>query len=112
MHATAARASGIPENSWYYHELGCMLMTRSLLERAIQDFEEYGNIAAAIFSSEQRYHGGYVKLTNAFKVEHLDGYEMAFQNLTPSAIYGLICPTPEFPADTATVVPESIRESA
>jgi hypothetical protein len=42
MHASAARASGLPENSWYYHELGCMLMTRSLLERAIDEFEEWG----------------------------------------------------------------------
>lgn len=112
MHATAAKASGIPEHSWYYHELGCMLMSRSLLERAIDEFEEHGNIVAAIFGSCDRYHGGYMKLTNRFAVGHLDGYEMSFPNLGPSEIPGLICPTPQMPADYGTEIPPSLRESA
>lgn len=112
MHATAARASGIPEDSWYYHELGCMLMTRALLQRAIDEFEEYGNIAAAIFGTEQRYLGGWVKLTNKFKVGHLDGYEMSFQNLGPSTIKGLICPTPKMPDDFGTQLPPVLQEGA
>jgi hypothetical protein len=112
IHATAARASGMPEDAMYYHELGCMLMTRSLLERAIDEFEEYGNIVAAIFGSMERYHGGYMKLTNKFKVGHLDGYEMSFQNLGPSEIPGLIMPTPQMPDDYGTQVPPSIREAA
>jgi hypothetical protein len=112
MHATAAKASGIPEDSWYYHELGCMLMTRSLLERALEEFEEYGNIAAAIFGTEQRYLGGYVKLTNAFEVKHLDGYEMSFQNLGPTVVPGLICPTPSMPADFGSVAPPCLVEQA
>lgn len=105
MHASAARASSIPEDSWYYHELGCMLMTRSLLERSIQEFEEYGNIVASIFSTNERYMGGYVKLTNKFEVGHLDGYEMSFNNLGPSEIPGLICPTPDMPEDYGTQLP-------
>ena len=109
MHATAARASNIPEDSWYYHELGCMLMTRSLLERAIDEFEEYGNIVSAIFNSNERYMGGYVKLTNRFKVGHLDGYEMSFQNLGPSEIPGLIMPTPQMPEDYGTQLPPVLR---
>lgn len=112
MHATAARASGIPEDSWYYHELGCMLMSRSLLEKALYDFEEYGNMAAAIFGTESRYLGGYVKLTAKFKVEHLDGYEMSFENLGPSEIPGLIMPTPVMPEDYGTVAPPCLAESA
>lgn len=112
MHATAARASGIPEDSWYYHELGCMLMSRSLLERAVEEFEEYGSIVAAIFGTERRYHGGYLKLTNAFEVGHLDGYEMSFENLGPSEIPGLIMPTPRMPADYGTQLPPSLREGA
>jgi len=111
IHATAARASGMPENAMYYHELGCMLMTRSLLERAIAEFEEYGNIVAAIFGSMERYHGGYAKLTNRFKVGHLDGYEMSFDNLGPSEIPGLIMPTPQMPADYGTQLPPSLREN-
>ncbi len=110
MHATAARASGIPEDSWFYSELGCMLMTRSLLERAVEEFEEYGNIAYSIFSTEQRYRGGYAKLMNRFEVKHLDGYEMSFANLGPSEIPGLICPTPSMPADYGSVRPPSLRE--
>jgi len=109
MHATAARASNIPEDSWYYHELGCMLMTRSLLERAIDEFEEYGNIVSAIFNSNERYMGGYVKLTNRFKVGHLDGYEMSFNNLRPSEIPGLIMPTPQMPDDYGTQLPPVLR---
>lgn len=109
MHATAAQASGIPENSWYYHELGCMLMTRSLLERAIEDFDEHGTIVGSIFGSCERYHGGYMKLTNRFKVGHLDGYEMSFANLGPSEIPGLIMPTPSMPADYGTQLPPSLR---
>jgi len=111
MHATAAQASGIPEDSWYYHELGCMLMTRSLLQRALDEFEEYGNIAAAIFGTESRYLGGYVKLTNCFEVKHLDGYEMSFQNLGPSVVPGLICPTPLMPPDFGTILPPALQEA-
>ena len=111
MHKTAAQASGIPEDSWLYSELGCMLMTRSLLEKAIHEFEEYGNIANAIFSTNERYAGGYAKLMNRFKVEHLDGYEMSFQNLGPSTIPGLICPTPQMPADYGSVLPPSLRQA-
>jgi hypothetical protein len=111
MHKTAADASGIPENSWYYHELGCMLMTRSLLERAIDEFEEYGQIVSAIFSSNERYMGGYIKLTNRFKVGHLDGYEMSFENLGHSEIPGLICPTPSMPVDYGTQLPPCLKEA-
>lgn len=110
MHATAARASGIPEDSWLYSELGCMLMTRSLLERALAEFEEYGNIPWAINATCERYAGGSIKLMNTFEVKHLDGYEMAFNNLGPSTIPGLICPTPSMPADFGTVLPPSLRE--
>lgn len=109
MHASAARASGIPENSWYYHELGCMLMTRSLLQRAIDDFEEHGNIVSSIFASNDRYMGGYVKLTNRFTVGHLDGYEMSFENLGPSECKGLMCPTPNMPADYGTKKPPCLK---
>lgn len=109
MHASAAKASGIPENSWYYNELGCMLMSRSLLERAIEDFEEYGNIAAAIFGTCDRYMGGSCKLTNRFEVKHLDGYQQSFQNLGPSELPGLIMPTPEMPGDYGTDLPNCIK---
>jgi len=109
MHASAARASNIPEDSFYYHELGCMLMSRSLLEKAIEDFEEYGNIVGAIFGSDDRYLAGYMKLTNKFTVGHLDGYQMSFDNLGPSEIPGLICPTPSMPADYGTQLPPSLE---
>lgn len=112
MHKTAAQASGIPENSFYYHELGCMLLSRSLLERVIQEFEEFGQIVSAIFNVNDRYHGGYMKLTNAFEVQHLDGYEMSFNNLGPSEIPGLMCPTPQMPADYGTELPPSLRQAA
>lgn len=112
MHKTAVQASGIPEDSFLYSELGCMLMTRSLLERAIEEFEEYGNMAMAIFATESRYAGGYIKLMNRFKVDHLDGYEMSFQNLGPSEIPGLMCPTPKMPDDFGSVLPPSLQKEA
>lgn len=112
MHKSAARASGIPEDSWLYSELGCMLMTRRLLERALEEFEEYGNIPWAIQATCERYAGGSMRLMNTFKVDHLDGYEMSFQNLLPSEIPGLICPTPRMPDDYGTVLPPSLQEQA
>lgn len=110
MHKTAAEASGIPEDSFMYHEMGCMLMTRSLLERAMDEFDIYGNIAISIFSTCQKYEGGSCNLTNRFKVGHLDGYKMAFQNLTMSTVPGLICPTPKMPDDLGTELPSSLKE--
>jgi hypothetical protein len=112
MHASAAKASGVPENSFYYHELGCTLISRSLLERAIAEFEEHGQIVTALFATCDRYHGGYMRLTNAFKVEHLDGYEMAFNNLGPSEIPGLMYPTEKMPEDYGTQIPPSLQEKA
>ena len=108
MHASAARAAGIPETSFYSNELGCMLMTRSLLERVIDEFEEWGQIVQAIFSVNDRYHGGYVKLTNLFEVKHLDGYEMSFDNLGPSEVPGLVFPG-AIPAEWGKQTPPSLR---
>jgi hypothetical protein len=89
-----------------------MLLSRSLLERVISEFEEFGQIVSAIFNVNDRYHGGYMKLTNAFEVQHLDGYEMSFNNLGPSEIPGLMCPTPQMPADYGTELPPSLRQAA
>jgi len=109
MHETARQASGIPENSFYYNELGCMLMTRSLLERALDEYEEYGNIALAIWRTCDRYHGGYCKLTNAFKVEHLDGYHQAFHNLDQTEKPGLMMPTPRMPENYGQELPKCLQ---
>jgi hypothetical protein len=110
VHASAARASGVPEDSYFYSELGCMLMSRQLLERALEDFEEYGHIVPAIFGTEARYKGGYCKLMNRFEVGHLDGYEMAVPNLGPSEIPGLIYPVAKMPDHMGTVLPPCLRE--
>ena len=110
VHKTAAEASGVPEDSYFYSELGCMLMSRSLLERALDEFEEYGHIVPAIFGTEQRYKGGYCKLMNKFTVGHLDGYEMAIPNLGPSEIKGLIYPVAKMPDHMGTVLPPCLRE--
>lgn len=109
MHKSAAEASGVPENSYYYHELGCMLMSTSLLRRVVDEFEEFGHMVTAIFAVSDRYHGGYMKLTNAFTVQHLDGYEFAFQNLGPSEIPGLIYPVTSLPADLGTKLPPCLE---
>ena len=110
MHDTARQASGIPENSFYYNELGCMLMTRSLLERAIDEFELHGNIAMAIYKTCDKYHGGYCKLTNCFAVQHLDGYEQSFHNLAMSEIPGLMMPTPQMPDEYGSQLPDCIKD--
>jgi hypothetical protein len=107
MHKVAAEAAGIPEWSYYYNELGCTLISRQLLERAIEEFEEYGHMVPAIWGSCERYHGGYVKLTNLFKVEHLDGYEMSFDNLGPSEMPGLIFPG-AMPSNCGTEKPQCL----
>lgn len=112
LHKTAAEASGIPEDSFLYHELGCMLMTRSLLEKAIKEFDEYGNIAMAIFRTCDRYAGGSARLTNRFEVKHLDGFYMEFPNLGPTTVPGLICPTPQPPKNYNSQLPPSLQEGS
>jgi hypothetical protein len=66
----------------------------------------------AIQATCQKYEGGSAILTNRFEVKHLDGYEMAFPNLAPSQVEGLICPTPKMPDDFGTVLPPSLRKEA
>jgi hypothetical protein len=110
MHASAARASGAREDSFYYNELGCLLMSRRLLERALEEWDEYGQMVIAIFATNDRYMGGYLKLTRRFVVGHLDGYEMAIPNLGPSEIPGLMYPVDKMPDDIGTIIPPSLLE--
>lgn len=110
MHKSAAEASGVDPETFYYDELGCMLMTRSLLARTLEEYDEYGQMVIAIEATNQRYMGGRIKLTRRFEVQHLDGYQMAFQNLGPSEYPGLIYPVEAMPADLGTVLPPSLQE--
>jgi hypothetical protein len=109
MHRSAAEASGVDPETFYYNELGCMLMSRRLLERALDEYDEYGQMVVAIEATNDRYMGGRIKLTRRFEVQHLDGYEMAFQNLGPSEYPGLMYPGERMPDDIGTAVPPSLR---
>jgi hypothetical protein len=111
MHKSAVEASGMRGDEFYYTELGCMLMSRQLLSRALAMYDEFKNVPLAIFNACERYHGGNCKLTNAFDVQHLDGYEMEFpQFASPPAGSPGFCPTPSVPVDYGSVVPPSLRE--
>lgn len=110
MHASAARAAGAKEDEFYYNELGCMLMSRRLLERALDEYDEYGQMVIAIEATNDRYMGGRIKLTRRFEVQHLDGYEMAFANLGASEYPGLMYPVDRMPPDTGTILPPSLEE--
>jgi hypothetical protein len=110
MHRSAAQASGADPETFFYNELGCALMSRSLLARAIDEFDEHGQMVLAIWGSNDRYMGGHLKLTRRFEVQHLDGYEMAVPNLGPSEIPGLFYPVERMPEDTGTQLPPSLRE--
>jgi hypothetical protein len=112
MHRSAAEASGKDPETFYYNELGCMLMSVRLLERTLEEYDEYGQMVVALEATNERYMGGRIKLTQRFGVEHLDGYEMAFQNLGPSEYPGLIYPVDAMPENIGTVLPPSIREGA
>jgi hypothetical protein len=107
MHKTAVEASGMRGDEFYYHELGCMLMSRKLLEKAMTDYADYKNVALALFGSADRYHGGYCKMTQRFEVKHLDGYEMEFNQFAQPAEIGF-CPTPKCPDNYGTVIPPSL----
>lgn len=109
MHRSAAEAAGVDPETFYYNELGCMLMSRRLLERALEEFEEYGQMVIALEATNDRYMGGRIKLTQRFRVEHLDGYEMAIPNLGPSEIPGLIYPVETMPPDIGSELPPSLR---
>lgn len=110
MHRSAAEASGTDPELFYYNELGCALMSRSLLARALDEYDEYGQMVVALWGTNDRYMGGYLKLTRRFDVGHLDGYEMAIPNLGPSEYPGLFYPVASMPADTGTVLPPSLME--
>lgn len=110
QHKSAALASGADPEGFYYNELGCALISRSLLVRALDEYDEYGQMVVAIWGSNDRYMGGYLKLTRRFEVQHLDGYEMAIPNLGPSEYPGLMYPVDRMPEDTGTVLPPSLRE--
>jgi hypothetical protein len=110
MHKSAAEASGVDPETFYYNELGCMLMSRRLLERTMDEYDEYGQMVVAIEATNERYMGGRIKLTRRFEVQHLDGYEMAFQNLGPSEYPGLMYPAERMPPDTGSVLPPSLRQ--
>lgn len=110
MHKSAAEAAGVDPETFYYNELGCMLMSRRLLERALDEYDEYGQMVIAIEATNDRYMGGRIKLTRRFEVQHLDGYQMAFQNLAPSEYPGLIYPVDRMPEDTGTALPPSLQE--
>jgi hypothetical protein len=112
MHRSAAEAAGVDPETFYYDELGCMLMTRSLLARALEEYDEYGQMVIAIEATNNRYMGGRLKLTRRFEVQHLDGYEMAFSNLGPSEYPGLMYPVDRMPEHLGTELPPSLREEA
>jgi hypothetical protein len=109
MHKTAVDASGMKGDEFYYTELGCMLMTRKLLAKALSDYDKFNNIPMSLFTTTDLYHGGWCKMTQKFEVKHLDGYEMEFSQYAPAE--GGWCPTPSVPADYGTVIPPSLRQA-
>ena len=112
MHQSAVEASGMRGDEFYYTELGCMLMSRQLLERAMMIYDEFHNIPLSIFNACERYHGGHMKLTAAFEVKHLDGYDMEFSQFAPLPDDAPgFCPTPTVPENYGTILPPSLRDS-
>jgi hypothetical protein len=108
MHETAVKASGMKGNEFYYTEMGCMLMSRKLLKKALDDYAEFKNIPMALFNASDRYHAGWCKMTQKFEVKHLDGYEMEFNQFSAPAEQGW-CPTPNVPSDYGSILPPSLR---
>jgi len=105
-----ADAAGVEPDSFMYQELGCMLVSRQLLEHALNDFDEFGNIAMAIFVCADRYRGGNAKLWQRFEVKHLDSYKTEFSNLEPSKVEGLTFPVEVGDKiEMGTEVPESLK---
>lgn len=108
MHQTAVKASGMNGDEFFYDELGCMLLSRCLLERALFIYPNFRNIAASIFAAAEKFRGGWCKLTKTFEVKHLDGYEMEYPQFATPSVEGW-CPTPKVPDDYATVLPPSLQ---
>lgn len=110
MHMSAVKASGMKGDEFFYSELGCMLMSRQLLEKALTIYSEFNSVVLSIWNAVDRHHGGYCKLTNAFEVKHLDGYEMEFPQFAQAPTIGF-CPTPECPKEYGTILPPSLRKA-
>lgn len=112
MHQKAAEASGMKGDEYIYEaDMGVMLMTRQLLERGLELFDEFKKLSVAIFNANERYRGGHVRLTNCFESRHLDCWSQEFPQFeTFDPDEPSICPTPEFPADFGTVLPPSLEK--
>lgn len=111
MHESAAKASGVPMDSFFYHEMGCMLMTRQVLELALYHYFEHRNIPMALDAACQKYSGKHLYLDGVFEVKHLDTFRTEFYqfpHFEPDP--RLINPTPTIPSDYGTEIPPSLRK--
>ena len=113
IHQKAAAASGMKGDEYWYAEFGCMLLTRSLLEAALAEFDEYRSVAQSIWQVNAKHRGGYARLTHSFEVAHLDGFEYEYyQGFAGDPTSEAICPVPFMPHDTGTVLPPSLEGHA
>ena len=113
MHESAAKASEREMNTFFYDELGCMLLSTDLLEEALKHYDEYHKLSLAIYSMAERRRAGYCRLTCAFEVKHLDDawpteYPSHVDELDPNDCS--TCPTPVPPEDYSTEIPHCLEE--
>lgn len=111
LHKASAEASNVLMDSFKYHEMGCMLMSRQVLELALYHYFEHRNIPMAIDAVCKQYVGKHLYIDGAFEVLHLDTYKTEFPQF-PASIEDsrLVNPTPIAPPDYGTEVPPSLRK--
>jgi hypothetical protein len=112
LHQEAAAASGLKGDEFWYTDMGCMLMTRQLLERGLELFDEFKKLSVAIFNANERYRGGHVRLTQCFaRCDHLDDWAHEFpQFADPDPDEPSYCPAPEFPDYFGSKLPPTLEK--
>lgn len=114
LHQSAAAASGMKGDEFWYCEFGCMLMSRELLGSALDHYDEYESMAPAVFNTNYHRRGGHCRLMQSFEVGHLDGFEMEYEQgfADPLMSTTAITPTPFLPQGSSAELPPSLRASA
>jgi len=107
LHKSAAEASGMRGDEFYYTELGCMLLSTQLLEGAFRVYEH--KLSSAIFLAAERYRAGWCRMSDLFEVKHLDSYETEFvitDAWDPED--KSFCPTPSVPDTFGSKLPDCL----
>jgi hypothetical protein len=111
--AKNGRTSEMNPGRFVYNELGCCLMSTRVLGLGLAEYGTRKNFTDGLFQCAAKYLTGWGTLTKAFKVIHLDGYEMEYQQFIPHSddtADGRWCPIDGKVDGYAVTLPSSVAD--